>query len=150
FRSWPRTSDSRFQSADSTGNCLGLAPPASVGSAKRPGSGVRSQESGVRSQESGVRSQESGVRSQESGVRSQESGVRSQESGVRSQESGVRSQESARWLPTTDSRLPVFRRIAVATYPTPIAEQLPAPFSSDDSEGLLLLQRAARLMRSIL
>jgi len=38
----------------------------------------------------------------------------------------------------------------MATYPRPIAENIPAPFSSDDSEGLLLLHRAAREMGSIL
>jgi sigma-B regulation protein RsbU (phosphoserine phosphatase) len=38
----------------------------------------------------------------------------------------------------------------VATYPRPTTERIPAPFSSDDSEGLLLLHRAAREMGSIL
>ncbi len=38
----------------------------------------------------------------------------------------------------------------MATYPRPTAEPVPAPFSSDDSEGLLLLHRAAREMGSIL
>jgi phosphoserine phosphatase RsbU/P len=38
----------------------------------------------------------------------------------------------------------------MATFPRPIAEHIPAPFSSDDSEGLLLLHRAAREMGSIL
>ena len=38
----------------------------------------------------------------------------------------------------------------MATCPRPITEAIPAPFSSDDSEGLLLLHRAAREMGSIL
>ena len=38
----------------------------------------------------------------------------------------------------------------MATYPRPIVERIPAPFSSEDSEGLLLLHRAAREMGSIL
>ncbi|HEV2117250.1 MAG TPA: GAF domain-containing SpoIIE family protein phosphatase [Terriglobales bacterium] len=38
----------------------------------------------------------------------------------------------------------------MATYPRPITEAISAPFSSDDSEGLLLLHRAAREMGSIL
>lgn len=38
----------------------------------------------------------------------------------------------------------------MATYPRPISERSPAPFPSDESEGLLLLHRAAREMGSIL
>jgi len=38
----------------------------------------------------------------------------------------------------------------MATYPRPIAERSPAPFASDDHDGLLLLHRAAREMGSIL